>query len=198
MKSSEDGANLKNKTIRCIISPELLILIKIFQPYRSTAKRIFMENIKNQAESSATKDSISITPRDVLQRYDLLEAHLNKLKPGEYSVCINYKKKGIVELRRPPRPADHLNVLEKVTKEEKNTQAALHRFAVEVRKVYQSGITIIGKTHALKSFGKRIVDAALCIKEANNQYYSCAAPRQYYDKNALVYMKLEQIEDEDK
>lgn len=60
------------------------------------------------------------------------------------------------------------------------------------------GITIIGKTHALKSFGKRIVDAALCIKEANNQYYSCAAPRQYYDKNALVYMKLEQIEDEDK
>lgn len=198
MKSSEDGANLKNKTIRCIISPELLILIKIFQPYRITAKRIFMENVKKQASSSATKDSISITPRDVLQRYDLLEAHLDKLKPGEYSVCINYKKKGIVELRRNPRPADHLNVLEKVTKEEKNTQAALHRFAVEVRKVYQSGITIIGKTHALKSFGKRIVDAALCIKEANNQYYSCAAPRQYYDKNALVYMKLEQIEDEDK
>lgn len=157
-----------------------------------------MENIKNQAESSATKDSISITPRDVLQRYDLLEAHLNKLKPGEYSVCINYKKKGIVELRRTPRPADHLNVLEKVTKEEKNTKAALHRFAVEVRKVYQSGITIIGKTHALKSFGKRIVDAALCIKEANNQFYSCAAPRQYYDKNTLVYMKLEQIENEDK
>ena len=198
MKSSEDGANLKNKTIRCIISPELLILIKIFQPYRITAKRIFMENVKKQASSSATKDSISITPRDVLQRYDLLEAHLDKLKPGEYSVCINYKKKGIVKLRRNPRPADHLNVLEKVTKEEKNTQAALHRFAVEVRKVYQSGITIIGKTHALKSFGKRIVDAALCIKEANNQYYSCAAPRQYYDKNALVYMKLEQIENEDK
>lgn len=198
MKSSEDGANLKNKTIRCIISPELLILIKIFQPYRITAKRIFMENVKKQASSSATKDSISITPRDVLQRYDLLEAHLDKLKPGEYSVCINYKKKGIVELRRNPRPADHLNVLEKVTKEEKNTQAALHRFAVEVRKVYQSGITIIGKTHALKSFGKRIVDAALCIKEANNQYYSCAAPRQYYDKNALVYMKLEQIENENK
>lgn len=125
-----------------------------------------MEDIKNQASFSATKDSISITPRDVLQRYDLLEAHLENLKPGEYSVCINYKKKGVVELRRNPRPADHLNVLEKVTKEEKNTQAALHRFAVEVRKVYQ--------------------------------YYACAAPRQYYDKNALVYMKLEQIENEDK
>ena len=157
-----------------------------------------MEDMKNQASSTATKDSISIAPRDVLQRYDLLEAHLDNLKPGEYSVCINYKKKGVVELRRNPRPADHLHVLEKVTKEEKNTKAALHRFAVEVRKVYQSGITIIGKTHALKSFGKRIVDAALCIKEANNQYYSCAAPRQYYDKNALVYMKLEQIENEDK
>lgn len=156
-----------------------------------------MEDMKNQASSSATKDSISITPRDVLQRYDLLEAHLDKLKPGEYSGCINYKKKGIVELRRNPRSADHLNILGKVTKEEKNTKAALHRFAVEVRKVYQSGITIIGKTHALKSFGKRIVDAALCIKESENQYYACAAPRQYYDKNAMVYMKLEQIENED-
>lgn len=61
-----------------------------------------MDDIKNQASSSATKDSISIAPRDVLQRYDLLEAHLDKLKPGEYSVCINYKKKGVVELRRTP------------------------------------------------------------------------------------------------
>mgnify|MGYP003516875007 FL=1 len=157
-----------------------------------------MDDIKNQASSSATKDSISIAPRDILQRYDLLESHLDNLKPGEYFVCINYKKKGVVELRRSPRPADHLSVLEEVTKEDKNTKAALHRFAVEVRKVYQSGITIIGKTHALKSFGKRIVDAALCIKEGENQYYACAAPRQYYDKNALVYMKLEQIENEDK
>ena len=171
---------------------------KLSKPYRITAKRDFMESVKNQTSSYATKDSISIAPSDVLQRYDLLEAHLDKLKPGEYSVCINYKKKGMVELRRNPRPADHLKALEKVTKEEKNTQAALHRFAVEVRKVYQSGITIIGKTHALKSFGKRIVDAALCIKESKNQYYSCAAPRQYYDKNTLVYLKLEQIENENK
>ena len=40
LKSSEDGANLRNKTIRCINLPELLILIKIFQPYRITVKRI--------------------------------------------------------------------------------------------------------------------------------------------------------------
>ncbi|RHA81030.1 hypothetical protein [Segatella copri] len=157
-----------------------------------------MKDIKNQESFSATKDSISITPRDVLQRYDLLETHLDELKSGEYSVCINYKKKGIVELRKKARATDYLNVLGKVTKEEKDTQAALHRFAVEVRKVYQSGITIIGKTHALKSFGKRIVDAALCIKKGQNQHYACAAPRQYYDKNALVYMKLEQIENEEK
>ena len=65
---------------------------KFSKPYRSTVKRIFMENVKNQASSYATKDSISVAPRDVLQRYDLLEAHLDKLKPGEYSVCINYKK----------------------------------------------------------------------------------------------------------
>ena len=114
-----------------------------------------MENVKNQASSSATKDSISIASCDVLQRYDLLEAHLDKLKPGEYFVCINYKKNGIVELRRNPRPADHLNVLEKVTKEDKNTQAALHRFAIDVRKVYQSGITIIGKTHVSLERGVR-------------------------------------------
>lgn len=156
-----------------------------------------MKDIKFKENPSNTKNSISITPRDVLQDYGILHIRLKDLKPGEYSVCINYKKKGVVELRRNPRASDHLNVLEKVTKEEKNTKAALHRFAVEVRKVYLSGITIIGKTHALKSFGKRIVDAALCIKESENQYYSSAAPRQFYDKNALVYMKLEQIENED-
>ena len=60
--------------------------MRIFQPYRITEKRDFMEDMKNQASSTATKDSISITPRNVLQRYDLLEAHLDKLKPGEYSL----------------------------------------------------------------------------------------------------------------
>ena len=54
------------------------------------------------------------------------------------------------------------------------------------------------KGQLLRSFGKRIVDAAPCIKESKNQYYSCAAPRQYYDKNTLVYLKLEQIENENK
>lgn len=150
-----------------------------------------------RASLVGTKDSVCINPIEVLQRYDLLEERLEQLKPGEYAVCINYKKKGTLELRTKARTTDHLKVLAKVTKE-KNTKAALHRFAVKVREAYQSGIVIIGKTHAIKGFGKRIVDAALCIKESQNTYYSSAAPRQYYDKNTLVYMKLEQIEKNDK
>ena len=145
-----------------------------------------------------TKDSVSITPINVLQRYDLLEEHLEQLKPGEYAVCVNYKKKGTVELRTKARTTDHLKVLAKVTKEERNSKASLHRFAVNVREAYQSGIVIIGKTHAIQGFGKKIVDAAPCIKESKNTYFSSAAPRRYYDKNTLVYMKLEQIEQNDK
>ena len=53
-KSSEDGANLRNKTIRCIISPELLILIKIFQPYRITAKRKRYGDYQTNAEERKT------------------------------------------------------------------------------------------------------------------------------------------------
>ena len=151
-----------------------------------------------RAALAGTKDSLCIKPIEVLQRYDLLEEHLEQLKPGEYSVCINYKKKGTVELRTKARTTDHLKVLTKVTKEEKNTKAALHRFAVKVREAYQSGIVIIGKTHAIQGFGKKIVDAAPCIKESKNTYFSSAAPRRYYDKNTLVYMKLEQIEQNDK
>lgn len=145
-----------------------------------------------------TKDSVCVKPIEVLQRYDLLEEHLEQLKPGEYVVCINYRKKGTVDLRTKARTTDHLKVLAKVKKEEKKSKASLHRFAVKVREAYQSGIVIIGKTHALQSFGKKLVDAAPCIKESKNTYFSSAAPRRYYDKNTLVYMKLEQIEQNDK
>lgn len=145
-----------------------------------------------------TKDSVCVNPIEVLQQYDLLEEHLEQLKPGDYAVCVNYKKKGTLELRTKARTTNHLKVLAKVTKEENNSKAALHRFAVKVREAYQSGIVIIGKTHAIQGFGKRIVDAAPCIKESQNTYYSSSAPRQYYDKNTLVYMKLEQIEKNDK
>lgn len=150
-----------------------------------------------RAALAGTKDSVCVKPIEVLQRYDLLEEHLEQLKPGEYVVCINYRKKGTVELRTKARTTDHLKVLAKVTKEEKNSKAALHRFAVKVREAYQSGIVIIGKTHALQSFGKKLVDAVPYIKESKNLYFSSAAPRRYYDKNTLVYMKLEQIEQND-
>lgn len=151
-----------------------------------------------RAALAGTKENITVKPIEVLQSYDLLEERLEVLKPGDYVVCINYKKFGSLELRTKARESDYLKVLTTATKEDKPSKASLHRFAVAVRKAYESGINIIGKTHALKSFGKRIVDAALCIKKANNPHYSCAAPRQYYDKNALIYMKLEQIENEDK
>lgn len=171
--------------------------LRLKEEAESKAKAL-QEAQEIRAALAGTKDSVSIEPINVLQRYDLLEEHLEQLKPGEYAVCINYKKKGIVELRMKARTTDHLKVLAKVTKEEKNTKAALHRLAVKVREAYQSGIFIIGKTHALKGFGKRILDAAPCIKESQNTYYSSSAPRQYYDKNTLVYMKLEQIEKNDK
>ena len=151
-----------------------------------------------RAALAGTKDSVIVKPIEVLQRYDQLEEHLEQLKPGEYAVCINYKKKGTVELRTKARTTDHLKVLAKVMKEEKNSKAALHRFAVKVREAYLSGISIIGKTHAIQGFGKRIVDAAPCIKESRNTYYSSAAPRQYYDKYTLIYMKLEEAEKNDK
>lgn len=150
-----------------------------------------------RAALAGMKDSVCIKPIEVLQRYDLLEEHLEQLEPGEYAVCINYRKKGTVELRTKARTTDHLKVLAKVTKEERNSKASLHRFAVAVRKAYESGINIIGKTHAMTSFGKKLVDAAPYIKESKNTYFSSAAPRRYYDKNTLVYMKLEQIEQND-
>lgn len=150
-----------------------------------------------RAALAGTKDSVCIKPIEVLQRYDLLEEHLEQLKPGEYAVCVNYKKKGTVELCTKARTTDHLKMLAKVTKEERNSKAALHRFAVKVREAYQSGIVIIGKTHAIQSFGKKIVDAAPYIKESKNPYFSSAAPRRYYDKNTLVYLKIEQIEQND-
>lgn len=154
------------------------------------------EELRRSLVNSKTR--ISVAPIDVLQRYDTLELNLEQLKAGEYYICVNYKQSGYLELRTKVRESDYLKVLAKVTRDEKLTKASLHRFAVAVRKAYEEGITIIGKTHAVKSFGKKIVDAAPCIKVCKNAYYSSAAPRQFYDKNTLVYLKLEQIEKNDK
>ena len=144
-----------------------------------------------------TNGDVTIKPIDVMQNYDILEAHLAVLKPGEYAVCINYKKLGSVELLSKDNDSDHLKVLATVIKEDKISKASLHRFAVAVRKAYESGVDIIGRTHALKSFGKKIVDAAPWIKESKNPYFSSAAPRRCYDKNTLIYMQLERIEQDD-
>lgn len=76
--------------------------------------------------------------------------------------------------------------------------AALRAGCLLLKTQTQICFAIIGKTHALKGFGKRIVDAAPCIKESRNTYYSSDAPRQYYDKYTLIYMKLEEAEKNDK
>ena len=121
-----------------------------------------------------------------------------KSKKLRSTYLLVYRDEQTGRLRTKARTTDHLKVLAKVMKEEKNSKAALHRFAVKVREAYLSGISIIGKTHAIQGFGKRIVDAAPCIKESRNTYYSSAAPRQYYDKYTLIYMKLEEAEKNDK
>lgn len=153
--------------------------------------------MEKEIQMPGTNGNVTVKPIDVLQRYDILEARLEALQPGDYVVCINYKKLGSVELRTKARESDHLKVLTTVTKEEKLSKASLHRFAVAVRKAYETGINIIGRTHALTSFGKKIVDAAPFIKEKKNPYFSSGAPRRYYDKNTLIYMKLEQMEQND-
>lgn len=150
------------------------------------------ENLRKSLLCS--KDRIEIAPIDVLQCYDTLEAHLEQLKSGCYVVCINYKKKGFIELRPKAANSNHLKVMAKVEKDEKISKAKLHSFAKAVRKAYEDNIVIIGRTHALQSFGKKLVDATPHIKTGRNSYYSTAAPCRYYDKNTLVYLKLEQIE----
>ena len=135
------------------------------------------------------RNNITLKPIDVMQRYDILEERIETLKPGEYVVCINYKKLGSVELRAKDRESDHLKVLTTVIKDDKCSKASLHRFAIAVRKAYESGINIIGRTRAMASFGRKIVDAAPFIKESKNPYFASAAPRRFYDENTLAYMK---------
>lgn len=108
-----------------------------------------------RAALAGTKENVTVKPIEVLQSYDLLEERLEALKPGEYVVCINYKKFGSLELRVKARESDHLKVLATATKEDKPSKASLHRFAVAVRKAYESGINIIGKTHAWRVLGRK-------------------------------------------
>ena len=150
------------------------------------------EELRKSLANSTTR--ICIAPIDVLQSYEALELNLEQLKAGEYFVCINYKKSGYLELREKARASDHLKVLAKVTRENALTKVSLHRFAVAVRKVYEQSIEVIGKTRAMTCFGKKVVDAAPCIKTSQNSYYSSATPRQFYDRNTLVYLQLEQLE----
>lgn len=162
-----------------------------------------IRRVKEAIKNGAISFHCESAPHDE----DLSEAILTRPCPNSGSFTLTHrvpaevfskiKKFGVYYDHDFLEECDHLKVLTTVTKEDKPSKASLHRFAVAVRKAYESGINIIGKTHALTSFGKKIVDAAPCIKESKNTYFSSAAPRRYYDKNTLVYMKLEQIEQND-
>lgn len=143
---------------------------------------------------ACTKDGLSVAPYDVMQKYDLLEERLEQLKPGDYYVCINYKKRGIIELRKNRASQYYKKNLATICKEDKTSKAALHRFAVAVRKAYEDNIIIINKTSAIKAFGKKMVDSVHFIMTRTNLYYATAAPSKYYDKLTLDFLRLEELE----
>lgn len=144
-----------------------------------------------------TKDKMTIKPFDLMQRLYNAELLLEQMKPGAYYLCINYKKKGFVELKQKAAPANHIKVCGIVEREDKQTKAALHRFAVSVRDLYKKNIDIIGRTHAIKSFGQKLTDSIPHLQELKNNYYASAAPRRYYDRYTLLYLQLEKAEKAD-
>ena len=143
---------------------------------------------------ACTKDGLSVAPFDVMQNYELLEAQLEQLKPGDYHVCINYKKRGIIELRKNRASQYYKKNLATICKEDKTSKAALHRFAVAVRKAYEENIIIINRTSAIKAFGKKMVDSVPFIMTRTNPHYAKAAPSKVYDKLTLDFLRLEELE----
>ena len=81
-----------------------------------------------------------------------------------------------------------------ICKEDKTSKAALHRFAVAVRKAYKDNIIIINKTSAIKAFGKKMVDGVPFIMTRTNPHCATAAPSKYYDKLTLDFLRLEELE----
>lgn len=164
------------------------------QAQQAERERKEQEALAKRKAVACTKDKMIIKPYDLMQRLDDAEVLLEQMKPGAYYLCVNYKKKGFVELRQSVRAANHLKVCGIVEREDKPTKTALHRFAVSVRKMYKSHIDIIGRTHAIKSFGQKMTDSIPHIQELKNNYYASSAPRRYYDRYTLLYLKLEKIE----
>lgn len=141
-----------------------------------------------------TKDHLSVLPIDLMANAERREELLEQLKPGEYYVCINYKKMGIVELKLKARSSNSINVLGKVINEQHTSKAALHRFAKAVKDMYENNTELIGRTHAIQRFGAKLVDRMPVVMERRNLYYSTAAPRRIYDKNTLLWWQVTEYE----
>ena len=133
--------------------------------------------------------SLSLSPFCIMQSIEALQEALAPLAEGVYHVCINYKKQGVVELRRKATATDTLHVAGMVVCHGKSTKAALHRLAVMVRATYEDAIEVIGRTRAIKEFGVAVVDSVPHIQERRNPHYATALPRRLYDHAALLYAK---------
>ena len=160
-------------------------------------ERIEAEELAQRKSVAGTKETLLIKPYDIMQHIEIAEQQLGQMMPGVYYVCINYKRKGYVELKRKARNSDHCKVITTVEREDKKSKASLHRFAVAVRKAYEDGSEMIGRTHAIKNFGQRLVDSIPHVLERKNNYFSSAAPRRLYDKQTLLYLKVVEIEQND-
>lgn len=168
------------------------------QAQQAERERKEQEALAQRKAVASTKDKMTVKPFDLMQRLDDAEVLLEQMKPGAYYLCINYKKQGFVELKQTARAANHIKVCGIVEREDKPTKAALHRFAVSVRDLYKKNIDIIGRTHAIKSFGQKMTDSIPHLQEQRNAYYATAAPRRYYDRYTLLYLQLEKAEKAEK
>lgn len=184
-----------DKNIRRAITQRLRERDEKMSAFRQQLQEEQAERERNRQEALAlrkawvcTKDRMTIKPHDLMQRLEKAEMILEQLKPGAYYLCIDYKKNGLVELRKNVRSANHLKVCAMVEREDKASKAAVHRFAVSVRNVYRQHIDIIGRTQAIKTFGQKLTDSVPHIKQAVNPHFSTSAPRRYYDKNVLEYL----------
>lgn len=158
------------------------------------SQRKIQETLEKRKSMAFTLDRIIINPFEIMQTIERAEDVLNQMKPGTYYVCINYKKKGFVEIRKKVSVRNSLKVCGTAEREDSQTKASLRRFATAVRGLYEQNIDIIGRTHAVKSFGQKMVDSIPHIKELKNLHYACAAPRRYYDRRTLLYLQLKEWE----
>ena len=181
----EIRSNIRKNIAR--VNTDLAVLM-MEQAVRHAAEQQAEQAEQRRKDMACRFDELLVSPSELMQHMDGAERALEPLKPGEYVVCINYKRKGCVELRRTVRRCEWRAIVAVVEKEDSDSHAALHRFAVDVRKSYEEGAELIGRTQAINEFGRRLVDSVPHVKEAANPHYKISAPRRIYDRKTLQYL----------